>query len=125
MPARGPTVVPGTRQGSAAGPVLVSGEAEAEARAAWYRKVEGSPLTARQRRFVIEYIVDVCATQAALRAGYSERTAARLGSRLLQNPDIAALLAEHAHQVAAVRGLEVKRIEEELAHSALFDPIDI
>lgn len=126
MPGRGPRF----RKSSAAaagggGTVVVSGAGEAAARAAWLGKVGSSSLSPKQRRFVVEYVVDVNATQAAIRAGYSEQTADRLGARLLQHPDIAALLAAHAREVSAARGLEVKRIEEELAHSVFFDPIDI
>lgn len=49
-------------------------------------------LTARQARFVEEYLVDLNATQAAIRAGYSERTAESQGSRLLRNVKVAAVL---------------------------------
>ena len=42
----------------------------------------------RQQRFVDEYICDLNATQAAIRAGYSSRTAKAQGSRLLTNADI-------------------------------------
>ena len=41
------------------------------------------PLTPRQERFVAEYLIDLNATQAAIRAGYSESTAKQQGSRLL------------------------------------------
>jgi phage terminase small subunit len=40
-------------------------------------------LTARQQRFVDEYLIDLNATQAAIRSGYSERTADKIGSQLL------------------------------------------
>lgn len=40
-------------------------------------------LTEKQKRFVAEYLVDLNATQAAIRAGYSERTADRIGPELL------------------------------------------
>ncbi len=46
-------------------------------------------LTARQARFVEEYLIDLNATQAALRAGYSPKTAYAQGARLLQKPDVA------------------------------------
>ena len=46
-------------------------------------------LTAKQRRFVEEYLVDLNATQAATRAGYSSRTAASQGERLLRNVEVA------------------------------------
>lgn len=45
-------------------------------------------LTPRQRAFVQEYLVDLNATQAAIRAGYSETTAGQLGWQLLQKPSI-------------------------------------
>lgn len=41
------------------------------------------PLSDKQRIFVEEYLVDLNATQAAIRAGYSERTASRIGPQLL------------------------------------------
>jgi phage terminase small subunit len=47
------------------------------------------PLTPKQQRFVEEYLVDLNATQAAIRAGYSEATAKQQGSRLLTYADIA------------------------------------
>ena len=43
-----------------------------------------------QRKFITEYLVDLNATQAARRAGYSERTANEQGSRLLANASIKA-----------------------------------
>jgi len=43
----------------------------------------GRPLTDKQKMFVLEYLVDLNATQAAIRAGYSERTANRIGPQLL------------------------------------------
>lgn len=45
-------------------------------------------LNERQRRFIDEYIIDLNATQAAIRAGYSERTAYSQGQRLLKNVEI-------------------------------------
>lgn len=47
-------------------------------------------LNARQKRFVEEYLVDLNATQAAIRAGYSEKTAESQASRLLRNVKVAA-----------------------------------
>jgi len=46
-------------------------------------------LTPKQQRFVDEYLVDLNATQAAIRAGYSEKTAKSQGQRLLTNVDVA------------------------------------
>jgi phage terminase small subunit len=46
------------------------------------------PLREKHARFAEEYLVDLNATQAALRAGYSAKTAGSLGHRLLKNVDI-------------------------------------
>ena len=56
---------------------------------------EGSEpqLTARQQRFVEEYLIDLNATQAAIRAGYSARTAEQQGPRLLGNVGVAGAIA--------------------------------
>ena len=45
-------------------------------------------LTAKQEKFCYEYVIDLNATQAALRAGYSEKTAYSSGSRLLKDVEI-------------------------------------
>jgi len=46
-------------------------------------------LTAKQQAFVEEYLIDLNATQAAIRAGYSERSAAVTASRMLTKANIA------------------------------------
>jgi phage terminase small subunit len=51
-------------------------------------------LTAKQARFVTEYLVDGNGTQAAIRAGYSQRTANEQGSQLLAKLSIAEAVAE-------------------------------
>lgn len=51
-------------------------------------------LTDKQQRFCEEYLIDLNATQAAIRAGYAEAAANREGSRLLSNVDIHARIAE-------------------------------
>lgn len=48
----------------------------------------GKPLAPMQRQFVAEYLVDLNATEAAKRAGYSAKTARSQGQRLLTNADI-------------------------------------
>lgn len=45
-------------------------------------------LTAKQQRFCDEYLIDLNATQAAIRAGYSKKTAAQTAARLLTNVKI-------------------------------------
>lgn len=47
-------------------------------------------LTAKQKRFVQEWMVDLCGTRAAIRAGYSEKSAANTASRLMKDPAVQA-----------------------------------
>lgn len=49
-------------------------------------------LTEKQKRFVQEYLVDLNATQAAIRAGYSEKSAARIAVELLNKSQVSAEL---------------------------------
>ncbi len=50
-------------------------------------------LTAKQAAFVAEYLIDLNATQAAIRAGYSVNTARAISSEILAKPDIQAEIA--------------------------------
>ncbi len=49
-------------------------------------------LTAKQQRFVEEYLIDLNATQAAIRAGYSKKAAKEIGCENLTKPNIAAAI---------------------------------
>ena len=51
-------------------------------------------LTPKQQRFVDEYLIDLNATQAAIRAGYSRNSARQMGAENLTKPVIAAAVAE-------------------------------
>jgi phage terminase small subunit len=51
-------------------------------------------MTERKRRFVVEYLKDGNATQAARRAGFSHKTAGSIGQRLLKDVDVAAGIAK-------------------------------
>ena len=51
-------------------------------------------LEPRQERFVLEYLIDLNATQAAIRAGYSEKTARAIGCENLTKPDIQAAIGQ-------------------------------
>lgn len=51
-------------------------------------------LTDKQRRFVDEYLVDLNATQAAIRAGYSQKTAGQIGEQNLKKLEVAAAVQE-------------------------------
>jgi phage terminase small subunit len=61
-------------------------------------------LTAKQQCFVSEYLIDLNATQAAIRAGYSEKTAASIGCELLTKPNVQAA-------ITAAKELRAKRTE--------------
>lgn len=54
--------------------------------------VADKKLTAKQHRFCDEYLIDLNATQAAIRAGYSERTAKSIGNENLTKPDLKAYI---------------------------------
>lgn len=51
-------------------------------------------LTEKQKRFCDEYLIDLNATQAAIRAGYSEKTAHSIGAENLTKPEIQKCLSE-------------------------------
>lgn len=51
-------------------------------------------LTHKQQAFVDEYLIDLNATQAAIRAGYSKRTAKQIGTENLAKPDISRAIKE-------------------------------
>ena len=51
-------------------------------------------LTAKQKMFVQEYLVDLNATQAAIRAGYSQKNADKIGSELLGKTRVSAAIQE-------------------------------
>jgi len=65
--------------------------------------------TDKQRRFVEEYCVDFNATQAAIRAGYSEKTAHVAGSRNMSDPEIAAAVQERLDELAMSAAEATKR----------------
>lgn len=64
-------------------------------------------LNPKQAKFVAEYLVDLNATQAAVRAGYSKRTAKQQGSRLLTVVDVQRAINAKAAKVAERNDLTV------------------
>ncbi len=75
----------------------------------------------RQERFAHEYSVDHNATQAAVRAGYSARTAAQSGARVLANVAVKQLvikLDERKNAALGVEGVEAVRVVGELLEQA-------
>jgi phage terminase small subunit len=75
-------------------------------------------LNEQQRLFVQEYRKDWNATQAAIRAGYSKRTAKQAGSRLLTHVDVRMALAEAHERVAKRVDVTVEGIVRDLAEVA-------
>ncbi|ACR15021.1 TerS [Burkholderia phage BcepIL02] len=71
-------------------------------------------LTDRQQRFVDEYLIDLNATKAAERAGYSAKTAQEQSSRLLSKPHVQAAIAEAKARRAARVEIDQDRIVREL-----------
>lgn len=67
-------------------------------------------LTPKQERFVAEYIIDLNATQAAMRAGYSEKTAYSQGQRLLKDVEIQALLSKKIANASEKLDLSAERV---------------
>ena len=56
-------------------------------------------VTPKQKRFCEEYLVDCNATQAAIRAGYSEKTAKTIGSENMAKPDIKSYIDERLSEM--------------------------
>lgn len=75
-------------------------------------------MTPKQQRFVEEYLIDLNATQAAIRAGYAESGARTEGARLLANADIAdaiaALKAERSESTRIDAAWLLARLAEEV-----------
>jgi phage terminase small subunit len=78
-------------------------------------------LTAKQERFVGEYLLDLNATQAAIRAGYSEKTAAAVGHENLRKPKIAARIEEARAKRAETTEVTANRVLKELSRIGMSD----
>lgn len=80
------------------------------------------PITAKQQRFVDEYLVDLNATQAAIRAGYSEKTAQEQSSRLLSNVIVAEAVAAGQSALAEKTGITQQAVLNRWWQIATADP---
>ena len=78
-------------------------------------------LTAKQRLFVDEYLVDLNATQAAIRAGYSEKTAEQQAYQLLQKTSVQRAISDAVKARAERTGIDQDRVVDELAKIAFAD----
>lgn len=83
------------------------------------------PITAKQRRFAEEYVVDLNATQAAKRAGYSENSAHVQGPRLLDNADIQAAILDMRADRSKRTGIDAAWLLNRLADEAEADVADL
>lgn len=83
--------------------------------------VEKSALTPKQTRFVQEYLVDLNAAQAAIRSGYSAKTAETCGPRLLRNAQVKAAVEAGQAKVHAKLEISAGRVLQELARVGFAD----
>jgi phage terminase small subunit len=81
-------------------------------------------LTPKQARFVQEYLIDLNAAQAAIRAGYSAKTARVIGHEILTKPDIAAAIEKAMAERAERTRLTADWVVEELRKLAGANMLD-
>lgn len=82
-------------------------------------------MTKKQNRFVEEYLIDLNATQAAIRAGYSVNTAQQMGSENLSKPVIQTAIAKAMAERSKRTGVNQDRIVLELAKLAFVNMTDV
>lgn len=79
-------------------------------------------LNDKQKRFVDEYLVDLNATKAAERAGYSKKTGYSHGQRLLKNVEIQKAIEKAQKNLSERTQITQERVLQEYAKIAFFDP---
>ena len=82
-------------------------------------------LTDKQKRFVEEYLIDLNATQAAIRAGYSVKTANEQGNQNLAKLSIQQAIAERMAERSRRTGVNQDRVVLELAKIAFVNIRDV
>lgn len=82
-------------------------------------------MTKKQNRFVEEYLIDLNATQAAIRAGYSPNTAEQIGYQLLQKTSVLNEISKAMAERSKRTGVNQDRIVLELAKFAFVNMTDI
>lgn len=75
---------------------------------------KGRTLTPKQQRFVAEYAVDLNASQAARRAGYSVKSSEDIGTQLLRKPLVVQAIAERSRVLTERTGVRSEEILNEL-----------
>ena len=83
------------------------------------------PVTKKQKRFVEEYLIDLNATQAAIRAGYSPDSARDIGCENLTKPNIKAAIDRAIAERSRRTGINQDRVLLELAKVAFLNPVDV
>lgn len=78
-------------------------------------------MTKKQKRFVEEYLIDLNAAKAAIRAGYSPKAAKQIGQRLLTYADLRAAIDKAIAERSRRVGIEQDRVLRELAKIAFLD----
>jgi phage terminase small subunit len=78
-------------------------------------------MTPKQARFVAEYLIDLNATQAAIRAGYSKKTAYSIGEELLRKPEITAAVEKGRSALMVKTNITAERVLEEMGRLAFSD----
>jgi phage terminase small subunit len=78
-------------------------------------------VTPKQARFVEEYLLDLNATQAAIRAGYSRKRAGARGYLLMRHPDVAAAVTAAQHERSRRTAITAGQVLIELARIAFAD----
>ena len=81
-------------------------------------------LTPKQKRFCEEYLIDLNATQAAIRAGYSPKTAEQTASRLLRNVKVQEYIAKRQKELSRSTEITQERVIKELALIAFSNNAD-
>lgn len=79
-------------------------------------------LKGKQAKFVEEYLIDLNATQAAIRAGYSAKTAYAIGRENLRKPQIQEALQEAMQSRSKRTAITADRVLQEYARIAFMDP---
>lgn len=83
------------------------------------------PLTPKQEMFVREYLIDLNATQAAIRAGYSEASAEQQGARLLTNAKVREAVDKARAERSEKTAINAQWVLERLADEASADVADL
>lgn len=81
-------------------------------------------LTEKQQRFIEEYLIDLNATKAAIRAGYSEKRASEIGYQLLQKTTIKSAIQAAAEERSKRTAITADRVLQEIGEVAFMSAAD-